>query len=161
MTAPELLDLPALKVRIEQLGERISAPETYLPSYGHSRNEGTPHVEVGETYDWVVSERGHELQRRSTTDLDELLYWVFSTVAYSMTLRIRRKGWLPGQDSRRQWFKLQEDYLAVLSPAWAARQEKEHADILARYPYRDRGAARWLLPLRDFLKLALRRLTHP
>ena len=99
--------------------------------------DGSPHVEVRDTYHFVIRERGIELSRRRTSDLEELFYWIMEWLASSMSwdyeLRHRRKG----EDPRRQGFAKQCELLAALSPEWAERKRAEQAEILDRHPYHD------------------------
>jgi len=101
------------------------------------RGDGSPYIEISDAYHFVVEERGLELERRKTSDLDELLYWVFDgvtfTVASSFELRNRR----PNEDSRRQLFAKQEELLNLASEAWGRRKEVEHEGVLANYPFND------------------------
>jgi hypothetical protein len=129
--------LGAIESEVRRLAEKLGAPASFLPTFGHSRHDGTPHVEVGEAYFFVACERGTEFERRTTGDLDELLFWVFSTVTFSMAcdweVRHRREA----EDFRRQLFARQIELLATLSPKWAAREADDHRRILQRRPFND------------------------
>jgi hypothetical protein len=49
------------------------------------QHDGGPHVEIiGDKYHYVVTERGSELERKITTDRQELLYWLISGVVFEM-----------------------------------------------------------------------------
>lgn len=132
-----LLDLSEIKQRVDALAAKIDAPEQYLPTYGWSDGMATPHIEVDYSYNWVVSERGREYERRRTRDINELLYWVFSAVASSMALRDKKRVRNPHEDWRRCWFAAQLDILGRLSPTWRLREQERIDEILAEYPYDD------------------------
>lgn len=119
-----------------RLAERLDGACRYLPTFGQSRQDGTPHIEVGDAYFFVTCERGSEFERRRTTDIDELLFWVFSTVTFSMSSDWEVRNRLAGEDSRRQLFAKQIQLLANLSADWAEREDAEHGRILAEYPFR-------------------------
>jgi len=58
---------------------------------------GAPQVEIiGDNYHYVVCERGSEYERKTTTDKQELLYWLISDVVSEMAgdfeLKHRIKG---------------------------------------------------------------------
>lgn len=113
---------------------RILAPFASSPT-----GDGSPHVElVGTTLYFVVSERGSEFERRPTSDSDELLYWLLSSVTASAAgvweLRHRR----PGEDSRRLLFAKEVEILAALSPRWAERKKMELDCVLKSHPFVDR-----------------------
>jgi hypothetical protein len=93
---------------------------------------------VGGEYHFVVVERGSELRRSSTNDLDELLYWVFSGVASKMASRFELRNRRHGEDFRRQMFSRRLELLNLLSPAWAEKEKARLDEILSRHPFRDR-----------------------
>lgn len=131
-----LLSLSAIEERVRRLAERLGAVDQLL-TFGTSRHDGTPHLEVGDAYYFVVCERGSEFQRRATTDLDELLFWVFSSVSFSLAVDWEvnhRHDW---EDPRRQMFAKQIELLSALSPEWAAREAEQHRQTLMRHPFRD------------------------
>jgi hypothetical protein len=118
----ERLSLAELQALIEELGARIGAPTGDLPTFGRSEDGARPHIEAdAAAYHWVVVERGGELDRLTTTSLDELLYRAFDAVTFAMALRARRD---PAKDFRRQCFEAQVELMRRLSPAWGERLKK-------------------------------------
>jgi hypothetical protein len=80
-----------------------------------------PQVEVDDAgYHVVVVSNGREVLRDSTTDVDELLYWVFAGVTHQLA------------------FARQLELLGRLGPEMVARREAEIRRILESAPYRDR-----------------------
>ena len=132
-----LEDLASLKRRALALAERIGASEGELPTFGYSLQDGRPHIEVGETYDFVICERGREFGRVSTTDLDELLDWTFECATFARAVDFERQHRRPDEDSRRRWFALQEALLGELSEGWKARKVEDHRLTLERAPFSD------------------------
>jgi hypothetical protein len=101
-----------------------------------------PHVEVDDAgYHVVVHASGREVLRDSTTDLDELLYWVFAGVTHQLAFAHAQAQAADGQDPRRAAFTRQLELLARLGPDMAARRAAEIHRILESAPYRDRPAA--------------------
>lgn len=133
----QLLSLEAVRKEVYRLASRLVAPSTELPTFGQSDHDGRPHVEVGDTYDWVVCERGYEFQRRKTLDLDELLYWVFVSATFSSAVHWELHNRILGQDGRRLIFKHQHELLTRLNPAWAARRDRELEVTLHDHPFND------------------------
>ncbi|MBV9791279.1 MAG: hypothetical protein JOZ51_23995 [Chloroflexi bacterium] len=130
--------LPEIEADVQKLAQRIGASATDLPTYGYSRDGGYPHVEVDAThYHYVVVERGRELKRKTTTALDELLYWIFADVTHTMAFSYELKHRLKDQDPRRRAFAKQIELLGIISPAMAARRASEIEEILKRNPYDD------------------------
>lgn len=125
------VDPVRLEARVGELARTVGAAPDLLPTFGWSRDGGYPHVEcAGETMHWVVRERGRELQRRSTTDEDELLYWVFEAVTHTMASTWARGRLRPWQPFRVTLFKQQFRLLGQLDPAWVARRKAELGPIL-------------------------------
>jgi hypothetical protein len=100
-----------------------------------------PRVEVDDAgYHVVVHASGREALRDSTTDLDELLYWVFAGVTHQLAFAHAQAQATDGQDPRRAAFVRQLELLARLGPDMAARRAAEIHRILESAPYRDRPA---------------------
>jgi hypothetical protein len=94
-----------------------------------------PFIEVrGGILHWVVAERGQELHRRTTGNLNELLYWVALDTTFSMALRweLGQRGRFPaGRDTRIGWLAKQIELLRRLNTEWA---EQFRAGIPAQCP---------------------------
>jgi hypothetical protein len=104
------------------------------------RHDGSPHVEIaGNTYSYVITERGSEQERRTTQSRDEILYWLVSDVVFSLAASYELKHRKAGQDSRRLFFARELELLSKVSADWAARKNAEFQAILALNPYRDRA----------------------
>lgn len=130
--------LSAIEAEVTRLASRIEAPATLLPTFGHSEDFARPHVEVDSRgYHFVVVERGQELQRVTTVDLDALLYMIFEDVTFSMASDWELRHRVDGQDTRRLLFRRQVELLASLSPEWARRQGLRHDAILRSHPFQD------------------------
>lgn len=123
--AAALLSPDKLRQTVEGLAQEIQAPADSLPTYGRRRDFGYPHIEVDQAYHWVVTERGQEIKRRTTDNLDELLYIIFQSVTFSMALNVESRNRRKGEDFRRQLFDVQLSLLSRLRPEWAARLRVE------------------------------------
>ena len=139
-----LLSLQDIKDKTEKLALRIDAPADLLPTYGHSRDFGYPHIEVDSAglMHYVVVERGQELERKTTSDLDQLLYWIFADVTFSMAGKFEVKNRIRDKDSRRMMFAKQEELLGILSNPWRQKEREEHQRILERHPFDDLAGLR-------------------
>lgn len=117
----------------------IGAPESYLPTFGYSRDGACPHVEFkNEQYHYVVVERGQELERISSPDPHEILYHVFQGVTFSMAVDYEVHHRQRGQDIRRIMFAAQEDLIGRLSTIWRDRLAKQHDATLKKHPFNDK-----------------------
>lgn len=136
--------LDDIKIKAEELAIKIGAPLNALPSYGQLKWDAHPYVEVdalGFMY-LIISERGEEYQRRMTDNLDDLLYWIFADVTFSMACTYELRNRIEDKDSRRIIFDKQEELLSILSPTWGDRERKEHAQILKDHPFDDLAGLR-------------------
>ena len=141
MTPYSLADI---KAKTDELTSYIGAPADLMPTFGYSRDFGYPHIEAdaGGLLHYVVVERGEELERKTTSDLDELLYWIFAGVTFSMACRFEVKNRIKDKDSRRMMFEKQEELLGALSNAWRQKESEEHQRILEKHPFNDLAGLR-------------------
>lgn len=138
-----LIDLKEIKKEVDSLAQIIKVPDEHLPTYDYSKDFGYPHVEVDKKgYHYVVVERGEELERKSTNDLKELLYWIFDHATFSMAIKYELDNRIEDKDSRRISFKKQEELLAILNPSWCDRKKLEHKEILKKHPFDDLAGLR-------------------
>ena len=135
-----------LQKRYEHLLQRLlpKIPVSVFHQHIQTRptNNGDAHVEVVDgMFNYVVTERGTELVRRITSDSEDLLYWLIDDVTFSISCKFNAPlfHYLIRKDPRRQRIKKNLDLLDVVSPEWAARKRIYYADVLRRYPYRDKA----------------------
>ena len=128
-TAGESLD--GIKREVDRLAQAIDAPEQSLPTYGRSEDMARPHIEVaGPHMSWVVVERGKESERRTTDDIDELLYWIFRSVISEMSSKFAARHRVDGKEFRYPMFKMELELMGTLSPAWRSRLIGELGHLL-------------------------------
>jgi hypothetical protein len=135
----ESASLAEIKIEIDRRAALIGASGDPLPTYGRTEDFGRPHIEVDSRgYHWVTVERGNELKRVTTRDLDQLLYTVFEAVTFSLACRYEVHHRVRGEDCRRQIFRHQVELLARLNPGWAERGASHQREILRDNPFIDR-----------------------
>ena len=138
MQAKMQMTLAEIKATVDQLAERIGASGYALPTYGHSDDGARPHIEVdSRCYYYVIVERGQELERITTHDVDELLYHVFGNITFSLACKFELAHRRKNRDCRRLIFKHQVELLSTLSPQWGERKTQEQEQILQQHPYDD------------------------
>jgi hypothetical protein len=50
-----LLTLSEIKAWVDQLADKINAPQEILPTYGYSKGTGHPHIDIGsQSYYYLV-----------------------------------------------------------------------------------------------------------
>jgi hypothetical protein len=111
------------------------------------QHNGAPHVEIiGDKYHYVVTERGSEYERKTTTDEDELLYWLISDVVSEMAGDFELKHRVKGQNFRRILFAKEIEFMGRISAEWAERMADDIQKILAVAPYNDRVGGQIMIP---------------
>ena len=99
--------LNEIKSEIHRLAAQIGAPDDLLPTYVYSVDGAHPHIEVdSRSYHYIVVERGQEISRVTTDDLDELLYHVFESVTFELACKCELKHRVAHQDFRRLLFMM-------------------------------------------------------
>jgi len=139
---PKVITLKDVKIKVEKLAAKIGAPDNLLPTYGYSKDGAWPHIEVlGNVLYYVVVERGKEL-RRSTINFDQLLYWIFVDVTFSMAVKYELAHRVEDKDSRRIIFLQQEKLLGLLNIKWQDKEAQRHHEILKNHPFDDLAGLR-------------------
>jgi hypothetical protein len=124
--------LEEIRAEVDRLAAIIDAPTDLLPTYGYSRDLGYPHIEiVGILMSYVVMERGQELGRHSSIELDDILFCAFRDVTFSMASRWEPTNRIDGQDSRKLLWTKQFELPDQLNPAWVERHRQELGPLLA------------------------------
>ena len=137
------LTLSEIKQRVDQLAERIGAPQNTLPAYGHSEQGDGVYIEVDSRgYQFVAAERGTEFERYITSDIDDLLYKIFSDVTFGLSCQYELAHRVEEHDCRRIIFQYQVELLSRLSPQWAERETRDHDQILMKHPFDDLAGLR-------------------
>lgn len=130
--------LAEIEVEVARLAERVTAPSNAYPTYGHTADFARPHIEIGAgQYHYVVVERGTEVLRKSTSDLGELLYWIFDGVTFTLACAYELEHRIPGQDFRRLMFSKRLELLASIDPEMGRRGSEAIAETLRNAPFDD------------------------
>ncbi len=134
-----LLTLPEVQTKVQELAQVLNAPPGYLPTYGYSTNIGHPHVEIdSQGYYYAAFDRDTVAMQHHTTEVDQLLYWIFVDVTWALASEYAKTHRNKSQDQRRLIFEHQVDLLNIVSPKWGERQRHEQERILEQHPFHDR-----------------------
>lgn len=135
LTSPSL---DALRNRFLKLVEPFETHPDYKRFATTPTHDGGPHIEKhGSIYAWVVTERGHEHERRETDDPDDVLYWLVCGVTTRVAQDYELQNREPTVDSRRMWFNLNVELLRDIKAEWGARKRAEYDRILRDHPFSD------------------------
>lgn len=129
---------------VVELANKIGAADYLLPTFNTPIGDATPNIEIDKSglYNYVISERGNEYERKTTSNLNDLLYWIFSSITFSMACNYEVKNRVSEKDCRRMIFAKQEELLGILSDDWKERERKEHQSILIDNPFDDLAGLR-------------------
>lgn len=135
--------LEGIRDAITRIARIIQAPDKLLPTYSSSIDGGHPHIELDlHGFHYVVVERGHEFERRTTRDPNELAYWVFDSVTFSMAADFELRNRKELQDCRRMMFQKQLELLKELDDSWMERKKRDHEAVLKEHPFDDYSSVR-------------------
>src|ERR1051325_7559594 len=101
--------LTEIKSEVDRRAALLGAVEhRSLPTYGRTEDGARPHIEVdSHGYHFVVVERGQELERFTTFELDDVLYRIFQSVTFSLAIDYELAHRVETQDFRRIGFQKQ------------------------------------------------------
>jgi hypothetical protein len=144
-----MISISTIRSRYYEAARRVGAPEDEVVFATRPDWDGRPYVERrGDAYAYVVSERGVEHECRLTEDPDDILYWLVSSLTFSMATEYELNHRREGQDSRRIWIDKHLELLALADPRWAARKRLEYDQLLREHPFVDDPGSspksRWL-----------------
>jgi hypothetical protein len=133
----EKLSLSGLAAEFQSLVDHLDVEPYYKVFHTSRQDDGAPHVEMRDgKFEFVVIERGSELERISGLDRDEVLYMLFEGITSVMATSYELRNRKPSGDGRAVWFPYQEELMAGLRPSWGLRLKAEHEQILLSFPLR-------------------------
>ena len=137
------ITLQDVERRVAELAARINASGHLLPTFGYSEDLARPHIEVDRRgVHYVVVERGTELKRVTSLNIDEILWHVFEVVTFSLASDYELARRQDRKDCRRMIFARQLELLNTLTSEWAQRQAEHHRAILQEHPFDDYSSPR-------------------
>lgn len=132
-------ELKILQAEYDRLCQRIEPcghEHTFLTE---RQDNGSPHVEfIDSEYYYLVTERGLDLERKSTPDIKEILYWMLYDLTFWKGVSFEFKNRVEGPDCRRVIFAHQLELMKRADQPMAERLEKSIAKTLAANPFIDR-----------------------
>lgn len=132
----EKLSLSGLEAEFCSLAEQLGVEPYYKAFHTFPQHDGTPHVEMRSgKFEFVVTERGSELERISGLDNDEVLYLLLAGITSTMATSYESRNRKPTGDGRTVWMPYQERLMAELRPSWGLRLKAEHQQILQKFPF--------------------------
>lgn len=134
----KMKSIETIKSHYYRIAKQLNAPKKYVRFAKTANHDGSPHIEfVNDKYYYVVTERGVELERKQTTDPDEILYWLISDITFYMSSDYELNHRIESEDCRRQLFKKDVELLNGIESHWAEKKKKEYESILKTNPFYD------------------------
>jgi len=128
---------------IRAKGQLICAPKHLLVVHVSPVGDGTPYIEVAsDGYFYVSSERGCEIFRKKASSKNELLYFIFKDITWSMANDYELANRIEKQDPRRMIFSKKLELLKKVNPEWESKEKEEINKILRNSPYDDMASSR-------------------
>lgn len=101
-------------------------------------DNGSPHVEFADgQYHYIVTERGMELARQTTSDPSQILYWLIYDLAFWMGVAYEFKNRVDGQDCRRIIFAHTIELVKRADQTMADRLARHWQKTLTENPFVD------------------------
>lgn len=135
-----MMTISQLKLFVEELAQKfdITPDHYYLPTFGYSQDGARPAIFVNQKgFHYVIVERGEVLREETSTDIHELLYWVFESITFALARDYELKHREMDKDSRRLLFSEQERLIGLIHVNYQERLVRKHQEILALHPFHD------------------------
>ncbi len=131
-------EVDTIYAQARALAERVGIAVDLLPSADQEGREDGLWIEpVSEgRFERLYMERGERIPL-GRGDAADTLFAALLSASQTEAGRREVRQRIKGQDSRRQWFRIQHDLMAAMKPEWGARTSAHHAEILVRAPFRD------------------------
>lgn len=135
---PKICSIIEIRKKIQEYGKKINAPQDLLHLLTTPENFGAAHIEVDKIgYHFIRTERGEEIERQFTDNLNLLLYWFFKDVTFDMATAYELENRNPTEDFRRIYFAKNIELMEILDINYAKWLKAELDEILEKHPYRD------------------------
>ena len=132
----EQYTISSIRKKVREFGKKVNAPKELLAIRSATDGLGTPHIEIsGRGYHYVVSERGTEFRRDTTSDIHTLLYWIFKGIVFQMASEYELKHRKSEEDFRRLLFSKTLDLFKKLDNQWYEWEKNNIENILKETPY--------------------------
>lgn len=134
------VELLKIRRKINQLQRIIDAPKMLRPSYGtlgYDMNSYFIEIDKKGIMRLIETEKNRVHEVRRTKDLDELLYWIFTNITFSMACTNKSGRNADTYDHRKQIFLRQEELLGKLNPHWKEKKHAEYRNFIKKYPVDD------------------------
>ncbi|MBB2750050.1 UNVERIFIED_ORG: hypothetical protein GGI57_000723 [Rhizobium aethiopicum] len=134
-----MLKKTEIETRFLDIAGKISLPAAKAIVQFHGDGMASPFIDIkdsGEMF-YVIEERGVELERKRCLSIDDVLYFLFSSITHDMASAYAATHKKQGVDFRRVMFQEQVRLLELASKEWRLKRELEISEVLRKAPYND------------------------
>ena len=137
-----MLNINEIKDLVLSMGEKIGLDKgsKLYPMFSKDKyvfSEGVSVYVDDEAYHFVAMERGKVVVQHDSTDVNDILYYVFKEITSTLATRYEVKHRKEDEDCRRGWWKEQLRLLEMINPQFARICYQEINQILKNYPFQD------------------------
>ena len=133
----DITSLADLAQKFHSMAADLNVESYYKAFHTTPQQEGSPHIELADgKFQFVVTERGLELERIVSLSADDVLYLLFNGITQHMATTYELQNRIPETDGRSVWFPYQEQLMENLNPSWGGKLREEHRHVLANHPLR-------------------------
>jgi hypothetical protein len=134
-----MISINDIRNAVDHYGTQLGIPSGTLKVFDSPQGDGSSYIQIkGDTFSYIIEERGCIFEERKTSDINTLLYWlmndVISTIANDYELKHRDAS----RDSRRILFSKELQLMKSLEQSWYLQKKKEIDNTLANSPYSDK-----------------------
>ena len=124
-----------IKNEINILSSKINVPTELIPEINVSNEYASQFIEIdiNNIVYLVIKERGNEIERLIPKDLNQLLFFVFKNITFTMAKNFELNNRIQNQDCRIIIFKKQLELINILDDSWVEIVKKEHEYYLNNY----------------------------
>jgi len=131
-------ELQKLRAEYNRLSQRITPFDGVYSFQIERSDDGSPHIEFSDgQYHYIVTERGIDLESRSTPNVREIVYWMLYDVTFWQGVAFEFANRIENQDCRRMIFAHQLELMAKADVDFSKRLEAHIAETLLRNPFND------------------------
>ena len=134
--------LGILKSKIYKLGSKLglSNDSDLYPLFSndeHVFSDGVSVYSDESGYHYIETERGKPVKKIDCNSIEDILYYIFEDITFSLALNYELEHRRANEDSRRLLFDKQLKLLNRISADYANKYQCEIDEILKKHPYKD------------------------
>lgn len=137
-----MLTINEVENRVYELGNilNIDKESRLYPMFSNTPevfSEGVSIYVTDTKYHYIIMERGRERKHYESSDLDDILYYIFKSITFSLASDYEVKHRRENQDFRRLLFSKQLELIRKISEQYYQKCNHQIKEILKISPFRD------------------------